>query len=158
MKTSVDQFCMAKKKQFNYIISACLVGVPCRWNGKGEINQKALRAFLKGKALLVCPEIMTGLTTPRRPCEIAGGDGHDILTKKAKVVDIAGRDYSKKFRAGASACLALCQKHEIKKAILKSDSPSCGTTEIYDGSFTGKKRKGQGVTAALLTKNGIKLF
>jgi len=147
-----------KKTQYQYLISACLVGVPCRWDGKGEIDNNALKAFLAGKALLVCPEIMTGLATPRPPCEIIGGDGDDVLAKKARVADRNGKDYSQKFCQGAVACLRLCQQHGIKKAILKSGSPSCGSTEIYNGSFTGKKKKGQGVTAALLAKNGIKLI
>lgn len=143
--------------KFNTIISACLLGMPCRYNGKGKLNKKALKIFLKGNALLVCPEISVGQKTPRPACEIIGGDGRDVLEKKAKIFDKDGNDYTKEFLEGSQIILRdIIKKHRITLAILKSGSPSCGVYNIYSGKFNGKKKKGCGVLTAILRKNKIK--
>ena len=144
-------------KKMEYVISACLIGVPCRWNQKRKINKKALNIFLQGKALALCPEIMAGLSTPRPACEIQRGDGGQVLKGQAKVVDKKGRDCSQCFIDGAYNALKVVQKYGIKKAILKSGSPSCGAVYIYKGDFSGRKKRGKGVFAALLKKEGVKV-
>ncbi len=147
---------MAKEnKQYEYVISACLLGIPCRWNNKGKLRQEALNAFYGGRALLVCPEIMAGLPTPRPACEITGGDGHDVIESHAQVVDKDGNDYTEQFLKGAKQAVDLVKQLCIRKAILKSGSPTCGAGSIYNGDFTGKKKDGVGVFAALLHNEGI---
>ena len=136
-------------------MSACLAGVPCRYHGKSKVYKKSSDIFLEGKSLLLCPEIMAKLPTPRPPCEIIGGEGKDVLSGKAKVVDPEGNDYSEYFIIGAKKALEIVKKHDVKKVFLKSGSPSCGATTIYDGSFKGNKKAGSGVFAALLKQEGI---
>jgi uncharacterized protein YbbK (DUF523 family) len=112
----------------------------------------------EGLALAVCPEVAGGGKIPRERCEIAGGDGHDVLTGRAKVITISGRDVSSVILAGAKSTLGLARRHRIGKAILKSKSPSCGRSLIYDGTFTGSLIKGDGVTAAMLSQKGLKIY
>lgn len=140
-----------------YLVSACLLGIPCRWNKKSKLNKKALEIFLKGEAMVVCPEVLAGLSTPRPACEIKGGSGEDVLKGEAKIIDKIGKDYSKLLIKGANKALTLAQKNKITEAILKSGSPSCGVSLIYSGDFNNQKKKGCGVFAALLKKNKIKL-
>lgn len=145
------------KNNLDQAISACLLGIPCRWNEKGKNNPKAIKEFLKGKTLVICPEVMAGLPTPRPACEITGGDGKDVLTGKAKIVDKNGNDYTKDFIKGAKLAMDLIQKNEIKKVLLKSGSPTCGAAHIYTGDFSGQKKEGLGVFAALLQAHGIEI-
>ena len=142
------------------LVSACLLGAKVRYNGQSlEIKDKILQIWQKENLLVpFCPEVAGGLTIPRPPAEISGGDGDAVINGTAKVVSIRGEDLSKQFIKGAQKALALCQKHSIKLAILTENSPSCGSTYIYDGTFTGVKIPGQGVTAALLQKHNIRTF
>ncbi|MBU1202757.1 DUF523 domain-containing protein [Patescibacteria group bacterium] len=145
------------KDNLNQAISACLLGIPCRWNEKGKNNPKAIKEFLKGKSLIICPEVLAGLPTPRPACEISSGDGKDVLAGKAKIVDKYGIDYTEVFIKGAKLALDIIQKNEIKKVLLKSGSPTCGALHIYTGDFSGQKKKGLGVFAALLQAHGIEI-
>ncbi|NQV13356.1 MAG: DUF523 domain-containing protein [Parcubacteria group bacterium] len=145
-----------EEKRIKYVISACLLGIPCRWNKKPKVDKKALNIFLRGKAIPLCPELLAGLPTPRPACEIIGGDGKSVLSGEAKVKDQKRNDYSKTFIIGAEKALNIVKKMGIKEAILKSGSPSCGAFYIYSGDFSGKKKKGIGVFTALLKKEGIK--
>jgi len=138
------------------IISACLVGINCKYNGKNNLAQWV--KDLPQTIVPVCPEQLGGLPTPRPPAEIILGDGSDVLDGKAKVITNTGKDVTKNFVTGADMTLKIARLVGAEKAILKSNSPSCGSCYIYDGSFTGKLGKGDGVTAALLKKNGIKVF
>lgn len=148
-----------KEKNFEWVVSACLLGLPCRFNAKGKVSKKALNLFLKGKAIVVCPEIFAGMQTPRPACEILDGKGLDVLLGSAKVVDKDGNDYSNDFVRGAKFTFKeIVKKHGIRKAILKSGSPSCGAGLIYDGRFRGKKIKGDGVFTALLRKNNVEIY
>jgi len=97
---------------------------------------------------MICPEVDGGLTVPRHPCEIQNN----------KVINCLGEDKTSEFRNGAEITLQLCKKYNIKKAILKEKSPSCGSSYIYDGTFTGTLIPGQGITAKLLRENGIKVI
>ncbi|AEB75662.1 DUF523 domain-containing protein [Clostridium botulinum] len=139
------------------VISACLCGIDCKYSGGNNLHPKALEFLKEGKAILVCPEQMGGLTTPRTPCEIMGGDGEDVLNGEAKVISKEGKDCTKEFLKGAYEALKVAKEVNAKKVIFKSKSPSCGFGKIYDGSFSGNKIDGNGVTSALFLKNGIKI-
>ena len=142
------------------LVSACLLGENVRYNGRSlELRNKTLQIWQEEDLLIpFCPEVAGGLTIPRPPAEIIKGDGHAVIDGTAKVVSIEGTDLNDQFIKGAHKALALCQKHSIKLAILAENSPSCGNNYIYDGTFTGVKIPGQGVTAALLQKHNIRTF
>lgn len=140
------------------VISACLCGVNCKYNGENNLNKETLTLLKEGKAVLICPEQLGGLNTPRIPCEIVGGDGADVFDGKAKVVNSRGGNSTEEFVKGAYEALKIAKAVGAKSAILKSKSPSCGYGKIYDGSFTGKKIVGNGVTAELFLRNGIKVY
>ena len=110
-----------------------------------------LELLKKGEVLLVCPEQMGGLETPRNPSEIK------IINNEVKVFMKDGRDVTENYKKGAEEVLRLAKELNIKKAILKKKSPSCGCGEIYDGTFTDKLIPGNGITAALLLENGIEV-
>lgn len=137
------------------LISACLVGVPCRYDGKAQTNPVWLMGMTDGDLLPVCPEVLGGLSAPRVPCEIIGGDGVDVLEGRARIKNRDGDDVTEAFIKGAEAVVALCRKHDVDEVILKANSPSCGCGIIYDGTFSGNRIKGDGVTCAALKKAGI---
>ncbi len=140
------------------LVSACLAGINCRYDGKSKLNKKIKKLLEEGKAVCVCPEELGGLSTPRLPSEIKNATGEDVLDSKAKVYNKEGADVTKSFIDGAKIVLAIAKKYKIKKAILKAESAACGLGQIYDGSFSGKLREGNGVTCAYLLKNGIKVI
>ena len=130
------------------LVSACLLGKNCKYNGGNNLNQGVLE-FIEGHEVIgVCPEQLGGLSTPRLPAEIVYG----VVTNKE------GVSVDAEFRNGAQAALAAALEKKVDLAILQSRSPSCGVKEIYDGSFSGKKIKGQGVFAKLLSAHGIKVL
>lgn len=132
-------------------VSACLVGVKCRYDGKSVVYPEIMALFEAGKLLPVCPEVLGGLSIPRPSCEMIKTADH------YKVCTVEGVDKTAAFQAGAEKTLAVCQALGISKAILKSKSPSCGRDYIYDGTFTGNLVEGNGLTAALLMANGIEV-
>lgn len=142
-----------KNQEAKYAISACLLGIPCRFNAKAKLNKKALDLYLKGQVIAICPEILAGLPTPRPACEIVGGDGFDVVNGKAKVVDEEGNDFSKEFLDGANIALRQIKALNVNKCYLKSGSPSCGGCNIYDGTFSGSQINGVGVFSAILKLN-----
>lgn len=133
------------------LISACLAGVNCKYNGGNNLNEDIKKLVSEGKAILVCPEQLGGLTTPRSPSEI-------IDLESSRVISKEGLDVTKEFIKGAEETLKIAKNAGTNIAILKSKSPSCGYGKIYDGSFTGKLIKGNGITADLLMKNNIKVY
>jgi len=137
------------------LISACLLGVSCRWNGKDNRNDDVLD--LIGKAILVpvCPEQLGGLSTPRARQEIQGGSGEDVFTDRAKVITENGENVTAQFVKGAEETLKIARIFQADAFIGKSFSPSCSVSEIYDGTFSGKTMKGRGTAAALLMRCGI---
>lgn len=137
------------------IASACLIGRKCRYDGEAREDPEVKKMYDEGKIKPVCPECLAGLKIPRCPQEIEGGDGNDVLEGKAKVMGKDGSDRTKEVIIGAKRMLAEAKKCGAKKAYMKSKSPSCGLTVIYDGTFTGKLRPGIGVASALLLKNGV---
>lgn len=136
------------KENERYLVSACLLGLPCRYDGQAK-DYPAIWALAKEADLIpVCPEQLGGLATPRLPAERQG----------EKVLRQDGKDLTAQFQKGAQATLALGQGLGIHQAILKSRSPSCGSKSIYDGSFTQTLIPGQGITAELLAQAGFTLY
>jgi uncharacterized protein YbbK (DUF523 family) len=139
------------------IVSACLVGVNCNFKANNWLNPELREQFLKGDLFPVCPEVLGGLSVPRVPAEIVGGHGVNVLEGGAKVVNMEGVDVTAEFVKGAQAVLEIARSVGAKEALLTEKSPSCGCGCIFDGTFTDKFREGDGVTAALLKQNGIKV-
>lgn len=137
------------------IVSACLMGCECRYDQKDNLVSEIKQLVKDGKAIPVCPEQLGGLPTPRNPAEIVGGDGFDVLDGKAAVIDNQGNDVTEQFLQGARQALHMAQALCATEAILKERSPSCGSGMIYNGTFSGTKQKGVGVTAALLIRHGL---
>lgn len=142
------------------LVSACLLGVNCKYNGGNNHWNKALDLALDlgGKLVPVCPEQLGGLPTPRPPAEIVGGDGKDVLSGTAKVITDTGRDVTENFIAGAEMTALLAEITGARTAVLKAYSPSCGVNCVYDGTFSRCKRSGDGVTTALLRQQGLKVI
>ena len=139
------------------MISACLIGCECRYDQKSCLDEDLEQLLREGKVIPVCPEQLGGLPTPRPPAEIIGGDGFDVLDGRARIVDQTGNDVTNEFLAGAQQALKLAKTVGATSAILKENSPSCGSLFVYDGSFSGKKVPGVGLTAALFKRNGIEV-
>lgn len=137
-----------------YLISACLCGVNCKYNGGNNINEECLKLFECGEGILICPEELGGLSTPRIPAEI-NGEVSEVLRGTHKVINNKNEDLSEYFINGAKEVLKIAKKNNISKAILKDGSPSCGVNYIYDGNFNGNKIKGFGVTTYILKQEGI---
>jgi uncharacterized protein YbbK (DUF523 family) len=134
-----------------------LLGENCKYNGGNNNNSKVLE-YIKGKKyILVCPEQLGGLPTPRIPSEIVNGEGKDVINKKAIVMNKEGNDVSLNFIKGAYETLKIAKLYSCREAILKAKSPSCGNKQIYDGNFKSILKNGMGVTATILTKEGIKV-
>lgn len=150
--------CPRAKPSYAYLVSACLAGIHCTYNGSAKLKRRIRKMARDGTALPVCPEIMGGSSVPRRTCEILGGDGGDVLAGRARVVTPEGRDITPVLVRGARDSLKLARAFGIRKAILKSRSPSCGAGLIYDGTFRRRLVKGDGVTAALLRRNKIRVY
>jgi uncharacterized protein YbbK (DUF523 family) len=137
------------------MLSACLAGVNCVYDGTNKAHPVFCGLKRRGKTVLFCPEVLGGLKIPHDPSEILGGDGCDVWEGRARVVSKSGRDVSSFFMEGAMKALGLARRHKITKAVMKSKSPSCGCGLIFDGTFSKKLIFGYGVTAALLKKSGI---
>jgi uncharacterized protein YbbK (DUF523 family) len=143
------------------LVSACLLGTPVRFDGaaKPAASTVLQRWLEEGRVVSVCPEVAGGLPVPRPAAEItAGAGGAQVLSRHARVVTARGDDVSAAFLAGAQHALQLAQQHHIRIAVLKEGSPSCGSSRIHDGKFTGTRIDGMGVTAALLHSAGIQVF
>ncbi|MBW2590656.1 MAG: DUF523 domain-containing protein [Deltaproteobacteria bacterium] len=142
------------------LVSACLMGERVRYDGKKRLCTSSILKQWKddGRVVPFCPEVAGNLSVPRLSAEIIAGTGIEVLKESAKVFNINGRDITESFIKGAREALRIVKEMQIKLAVLKDGSPSCGKTSIYDGSFSGSKRPGKGVTTTLLEKNGISVF
>ena len=129
------------------VVSACLAGVECRYNGSSSTIPQITEMVIEGKAIPICPEILAGLPTPRPPVEQYEG----------KFISLHGDDQTEQFVAGAKMGLEIAIKGCCQKAILKSKSPTCGAGQIYDGTFSGKLISGDGIFAKLLKEQGIEV-
>ena len=132
----------------NILVSACLLGVHCRYDGNGVMQEEMKKLSKEHNLIPVCPEIFGGLSTPRDPAERIG---ERIITK-------SGHDVTAHYTKGAEEILALCKLYDCQYAILKERSPSCGYGKIYDGTFSGKLVDGNGVTAQMLSGQGVKKY
>lgn len=134
----------------NILVSACLLGVQCRYDGGGNLDKHLEKAVKEGEVNLipVCPEMLGGLSTPRTPCERRGN----------KIMAKDGRDCTEAFEKGAKEALRLAKLYGCHYAILKERSPSCGFGKIYDGTFLGALVDGNGMTAELLAENGMEVI
>ncbi len=140
------------------LISACLLGVNCRYDGGNSRDKDAIKRHQHDELVPVCPEEAGGLPTPRPAVEIVGGDGNDVLDGKARVLTAEGVDKTEEFLKGAQIALEVAQSTGATSVLLKSKSPSCGCGEIYDGTFSKTLVSGDGVTTALLKRHGIEVI
>lgn len=136
-----------------YLVSACLAGINCRYDGKNSIVGGIEELVRNGKAIAICPELLGGLTIPRDSCEIV-----KVNEGNLKVISKDGKDLTVAFEEGAQKTLKIAQTVGISTAILKSRSPSCGYGKVYDGTFTKTLIDGNGFTASLLAANGITVY
>ncbi|HDX9589674.1 TPA: DUF523 domain-containing protein [Bacillus pseudomycoides] len=137
------------------VISACLAGIACRYDGNDNLVAKVQELLEKEETILICPEVLGGLPTPRMPAEIIGGNGDDVLDGRAKIIDRSGNDVTEIFIAGAYKALEQIKNLNPEYIILKERSPSCGSSVIYTGEFNGQKQDGYGVTTALFRRHSF---
>lgn len=147
-----------KNIQNKIIVSSCLVGECTKYNGGHNKNSNVLEFLNEKEVISVCPEELGGLPTPRPPAEILGGDGFSVLKGKGRVINNKGIDVTEEYLLGAKRTLEYCVEKGCKLAILKANSPSCSNKTIYDGTFSGKRIDGVGVTSALLLNNDIEIY
>jgi len=141
------------------LVSRCLLGHRVRYDGGASGPFDQLQQWIdEGRVVPLCPEVAGGLPTPRAAAEIPGGQGGEVLDGQAAVITTEGEDVSAAFLSGAYQALELVRQHDIRIAVLKANSPSCGNQLTYDGTFTGVKVRGEGVTAALLKRHGVQVF
>lgn len=129
------------------LCSACLLGIECRYDGKSSLREGIIELAKREVLIPVCPEQLGGLPTPREAIELRDG----------KAITKSGKDITENLEKGARQVLKLAKLFGIKEAIMKQGSPSCGSGQIYDGTFSGRIIKGDGITTALLKKNGIRV-
>jgi uncharacterized protein YbbK (DUF523 family) len=138
-----------------YLVSACLIGINCRYDGANSYSAR-VSSFLEGRQFLpVCPELLAGLGVPRSPCRFSGGDGQALLAGSARILDEDGNDLTESYLAGAHRALVVVREKGITSALLNERSPSCGVREVHIGS---EKSPGMGVMTALLVKEGVRVI
>jgi len=138
----------AESKREKILVSACLLGLSCRFDGCSKPCDKVIALGERYELVPICPEIFGGLPTPRTPSEIVGD----------RVVMSNGVDVTSEYKRGAYEAVRLCQLFDIRLALLKARSPSCGSGKIYDGSFSGRLTDGDGITAGELKKIGVRVL
>ena len=149
---TLDDFKHAMK-----IVSACLVGVNCRFDGKNKSREELIEAFEKGELVPLCPEQLGGLPTPRPPSRIIDGDGYDVLDGKARATNERGDDVTENFIRGARKVLKIANILNVKEAVLESHSPSCGSGRIHNEA-SAQFIEGDGILTALLKRNGVQVI
>lgn len=142
----------ALEKKKKILVSGCLLGMKVNYEGKGYLVDELRQLFLSGQAIPVCPEALANLPIPRDPAEIV------MVNEERKVYNNKEIDVTKEYFLGAQRTLDTARTAGAKIAIMKSKSPSCGCGKIYDGSFSGQLIDGDGITAALLKENGIRVI
>lgn len=135
-----------------YLVSACLIGINCRYDAKNNCNQRLYELFKESLLYPVCPEVLGGLGIPRKPCEIIKRENN------YKVYDIDGENKTVEFIKGAEKTLKIAELIEVKGVIFKEKSPSCGVHYIYDGSFNENIIEGKGITTNYLINAGYKVY
>ncbi len=138
-----------------YLVSACLVGINCRYDGANSYSA-TVTAFLEGRHFIpICPELLGGLGVPRPPCRFAGGDGKALLAGTARILDSDGNDLTQSYLIGANKALSIARQKGITSALLNERSPSCGVHEVHIGDAAAP---GMGVMTALLVGEGIRVI
>jgi uncharacterized protein YbbK (DUF523 family) len=137
------------------IVSACLLGIKCRYDGGNSVDERLLAMASEVTFIPLCPEQLGGLSTPRVPAQIVKGNGEDVLNSRAKVVDASGRDVTKQFLNGAEEVKRIAKLMRVSTVIMKEKSPSCGVCFISKNDST---IEGMGVTSALLMREGIRVI
>ncbi len=140
------------------LVSSCLAGLKVRYDGRHSLHEQIQKLVVENKAITICPELSGGFSTPREPAEIIDGDGYDVLDGKAKVIDRSGKEVTDLYIKGAYVTLKLARDVKASLVVLKENSPSCGSSMIYNGEFSGIKIAGDGVTSALLKRNGFRVI
>lgn len=134
------------------LISAYLMGCNTRYAGDGKLLDNIVELMARYNLIPVCPEQLGGLATPREPSE------QRVIEGRIRVINRLDEDVTEQFERGAAEALHLAQMYGCRLAILKERSPSCGFGQIYDGTFSGRLKEGQGITASLLSENGIEII
>jgi uncharacterized protein YbbK (DUF523 family) len=141
------------------LVSACTVGQNTRFDGRSIEVAELVKLVEKGKAVPFCAEVSAGFPTPRKPAEIENGKvAADVLDGNARVITADGDDVTEGFILGAQNVLEKCKEEKITIAILRENSPSCGSSQVYDGKFNGNRISGNGIVAELLRRNGIQVY
>ena len=140
------------------LISACLLGVACNHEGRGSWRAVVDELAKEYRLVPVCPEVLGGLPTPRAAAELRGGDGEAVMANaEVRVVNVEGEDVTAAYRRGAEAAVAVARAVGAQRAVLKARSPSCGSSAVYDGTFSRRLVPGRGVTAAALAAAGLEV-
>ena len=137
-------------------ISSCVTGEKCRYNASDSYNPMLIKDNADNY-IAICPEMLADLSIPREPCEIVGGCGEDVIKGTARIMDKNGTDITETMICGARKALQICLEHGIDKAYLQTKSPTCGCGKIYDGSFSGTLKAGDGIFTVLLKMKGIEV-
>ena len=140
------------------LVSACLAGMKSTFKNKSKTNKKVVRLVKEGKAIPICPEQLGGLSTPRSGARIITGNGEDVLDNKSKVMTDDGTDVTNQYLQGAYETLKIVRRFDANTIITLQGSPSCGNERTQGGEKVRKRTKGDGVTVALLKRNGIKVL
>ena len=140
------------------LVSSCLLGNAVRYKGDANPCDVLIKYKDCGRFIAICPEVFGGLSIPRPPSEIVGGSGEDVWQGAAKIINDQGVDVTDSYKNGVLKAAEYCKTHHITAVILKERSPSCGTHLIYDGTFTGTRILGKGVTAAYFAQLGLPLY
>lgn len=148
---------MDEREKPALVISACLLGVACNHEGGGSPRAVVDELARRYRLVPVCPEVLGGLPTPRSAAELTGGDGSSVLAGEATVVNVEGGDVTAAYLRGAEAAVSMARSTGATRAVLKARSPSCGSSRIYDGTFSRRLVDGEGVTAAALRAAGVEV-
>lgn len=140
------------------LVSSCLIGLDTKYDGNSNANELLIKYSTCGKFIPFCPEILGGLPTPRPASEIIKGSGEDVLEGSARVMSKGGKDETENYIKGAMETVKLLKMFPVTCAIMKQRSPSCGNSMIYDGTFSGRRRSGKGVSAAILERYNIPVY
>ncbi len=140
------------------VVSACIAGVSCRYDGTSRLQENILKLVAQRKAIPLCPEMLGGRKVPREPVEIINGTGEDVLDRKAFVKDKHGNDVTEEILQGVKEFVLTVERLGVKMVILKTKSPTCGYGKIYDGTFNNILKDGNGVLAAALKRKGITIY
>jgi len=140
------------------LVSMCLAGIDCNYKSESKPNERVKELIRKNKAIPICPEQLGGLTTPRSGSRILSGNGNDVIDGRTRIITDKGNDVTENYLKGAELTLQLCKEFNIKTAILKQGSPSCGNGKTQGGENERESVDGDGVTTALLKRNGIEVY